>query len=354
MNSIQSDRLAFIDITKGLGIVSVVAGHIYPPGMLHSLIYLFHIPLFFFISGYLFKIKEDKAFASAKLIQLIVPYLSFLILVYTMQNRHFFNSAEFSYAQLALLYFKAFLGGRWLYGYTAAFWFVPVLFVVLVTANWLLKRVKMQTLMLIVLASLTGCYLNSMVFSSLKVPFNINVVLAALPIFLAGYYCKQYPLKRFTVIGCLFLAMAVILSYFNRLPTLDMKKAVYGFPVLSFTAAIAISLLLFTVSKLIAENLPVPANVLRALGQSSLVIMFLHQSVQILLREYFTANCPILMVFSLLIPYLFYLVFRANPLCRAMFLGSKEDAVKLLAKWPGLFNGIPFKRKATVSTELVN
>lgn len=55
----MNTRKHYIDTAKALGIIAVVAGH--APGVHHSLvsfIYSFHMPLFFFLSGYL--LRPDK------------------------------------------------------------------------------------------------------------------------------------------------------------------------------------------------------------------------------------------------------------------------------------------------------
>ncbi len=54
----ESKRLDFIDIAKGIGIILVVTGHLLPVAAgLHVLIYSFHMPLFFFLSG--FFLRQD-------------------------------------------------------------------------------------------------------------------------------------------------------------------------------------------------------------------------------------------------------------------------------------------------------
>jgi len=59
----NTKRLDWIDIAKGIGIILVVLGHTLVPqvretgfaGFLWIFIYNFHMPLFFFLSGYLFE-----------------------------------------------------------------------------------------------------------------------------------------------------------------------------------------------------------------------------------------------------------------------------------------------------------
>jgi len=48
-------RYDYIDIAKGLGILMVVWAHIMITGWTHQFIYAFHMPLFFLLSGMLFK-----------------------------------------------------------------------------------------------------------------------------------------------------------------------------------------------------------------------------------------------------------------------------------------------------------
>lgn len=44
-------RENWVDIAKGIGIILVVMGHANCPEIPHGIIYSFHMPLFFFLSG---------------------------------------------------------------------------------------------------------------------------------------------------------------------------------------------------------------------------------------------------------------------------------------------------------------
>ena len=50
----MSQRNTSISIAKGIAIILMVVGHAECPGALMSLIYLFHMPLFFITAGYFF------------------------------------------------------------------------------------------------------------------------------------------------------------------------------------------------------------------------------------------------------------------------------------------------------------
>lgn len=51
----MNNRISYIDILKGFGIFFVVFGHVTHIGELRDYIWNFHMPLFFFVSGFLYK-----------------------------------------------------------------------------------------------------------------------------------------------------------------------------------------------------------------------------------------------------------------------------------------------------------
>ena len=50
-------RNVTIDALKGLGILLMIIGHSNLPFNLRGLIFVFHMPLFFIVSGYLYKVR---------------------------------------------------------------------------------------------------------------------------------------------------------------------------------------------------------------------------------------------------------------------------------------------------------
>ena len=67
------------DFIKGIGIFLVVLGHTLCPS--HFLINVFHMPLFFFISGMTFHDPDDiRNFILKKINRIMVPYVFFTIL----------------------------------------------------------------------------------------------------------------------------------------------------------------------------------------------------------------------------------------------------------------------------------
>lgn len=73
-------RIEYLDSIKALGIILVVIGHY--TSFLNSFIFLFHMPLFFFISGFLFKYEDNKTLLQKKGKRLMTPYITYLLLFY--------------------------------------------------------------------------------------------------------------------------------------------------------------------------------------------------------------------------------------------------------------------------------
>lgn len=59
----SSKRIKYIDMLKAFCIILVIAGHMgYTPAKVKLLLYIFHIPLFFFLSGMTLNVVKYKSF----------------------------------------------------------------------------------------------------------------------------------------------------------------------------------------------------------------------------------------------------------------------------------------------------
>lgn len=79
----QNQRIEYIDIAKGMGIILMIMGHIGYGELFHRFIHAFHMPLFYFCAGLFF--KEANAFDMRNYIKkkakrLLVPYIFFALI----------------------------------------------------------------------------------------------------------------------------------------------------------------------------------------------------------------------------------------------------------------------------------
>ncbi len=78
-----------IDIIKGVAILSVIVGHLTHFWALRGMIYTFHMPVFFFASGYFFKKKLPYELMKSLSRSLLLPYLfTSIVLNINYLNKH--------------------------------------------------------------------------------------------------------------------------------------------------------------------------------------------------------------------------------------------------------------------------
>lgn len=86
-------RIAYIDLVKGIGILCVLFGHLIPnDGIVKPAIYSFHMPLFFILTGILLKKESIQIKVSKKFHQVIIPYIVWGLIF-----------SSFSFSKLALI-----------------------------------------------------------------------------------------------------------------------------------------------------------------------------------------------------------------------------------------------------------
>jgi polysaccharide biosynthesis protein PslL len=224
-----SSRIGWIDTLKGIGILTVVAGHIFPDTIARYL-FLFHMPLFFFIGGFLFKPSSDwKEYLTKKAFHLLVPYVAFLCLIYVpYETKEILTGKETIAKGIA----RPFLGGRYLIGWTAVFWYVTCFFLVQQVMNFLVNKVSKKFIGLLMLVSLLISYAINKLLPHFGLPWNADVVFAALPVFYLGYLYKdiQGDPGKYKILLFVLLAGVIAFTYYYPANTYDMKTGNYGIP----------------------------------------------------------------------------------------------------------------------------
>jgi len=140
----ETKKINYITIAKGIGIILVVLGHC-GNSTIEKFLLLFHMPLFFFISGFLFKdekLENPIKYIKGKITRLYLPYLIyetiFLLLHNFFINVNIYNTdimivdktiSYLSIKDMLITFIKiVFCAGREPIG--GALWFLVVLFFV--------------------------------------------------------------------------------------------------------------------------------------------------------------------------------------------------------------------------------
>ncbi len=310
----QRERLEWVDVARGIGIVAVVAAHVWTRGGVRDALYSFHMPLFFLLSGYLTRPQPVAGFAGRQVEGQMRPYFAFLALLILADqiieplkgNRPIFS--HWPHDLIPIL-----LGGTWLRGPYTIFWFVPCLMVARILFNALLARWPEPLDRRwggAVLASLLVGYATGRA-TDLS-PLGLLAVPIAFFLLWAGAAYRRIGWRRWMVAPLVLLSLCGLAGLF---PTLNMKVGDYGWPVLSIASAVATSILIFRLSRVVPPSFASP---LIALGRASLVIMYLH----VPLIHYLTPYCgkPWLFAIALIAPFLLWRAIRLSPAARRIFL----------------------------------
>lgn len=324
-------RIAWIDTLKGIGILTVVAGHIFPDAV-SRYIFLFHMPLFFFIGGFLFKPAPDqKEYLAKKSFHLLVPYVAFLFLIYVPYELKEIMAGRETYVKAVI---RPVLGGRYFIEWVSVFWYITCFFLVQQVMNVLMNKVSKKVIDLLMLVSLLVSYALNRFAPSFWLPWNADVVFAALPIFYLGYLYKgaQEQINRYKIVLFVLLAGVIVFTYYYPANRYDMKLAVYGIPFVTLFSSLVVVLCLIALSKVVATNTAMN-KVFSELGTASMVVMFLHQPIQIIAKEQFGILDPTTRFFiAVVLSMAGYYLLNSMTFGRAVFMGSLTDFKKIFSR----------------------
>ncbi len=288
-------REKYIDAAKGLGILTVVYAHVISRcglmaelGLVHKMIYAFHMPLFFFISGYCLGLKKDTgerpAFLPAlKKISrnLLLPYIVwsavYLFISGKLESPQRLN-AVFTARGIAPLWFLAALA------------LCELAFAVLRLATYRLSKKNKTALYLLLSVVLFGAAyvlwlvrdINSLNTKTIGMtPYYLFVTasrfMLTMPILLLGYVVSQAELIKKAgklksgIFGGLLLGATCVVVALSQLSANFHLFKSSNLPVLMCTSLMG-SLGILMLSYALGER----SKILNFMGVNSLAIMILH------------------------------------------------------------------------------
>lgn len=281
-STISKERYAWIDVAKGYGILCVIWAHL-PNEGLNPWIYSFHMPLFFFLSGYVFHIRYDfREFVKRKVKTLIVPYFGLGIpMVLFEWIRYVIKGEALGEAIFRLL--KEFLvQNRYL-----TLWYIACLFWLNLIFYGLAKYIKREWLLLGISFAMPGIGLVYYGAGGDSLPWNIDTCLMAIPFFATGYWYKLHKesvegrlrngRKRGIVFGLCLIGNVgcCVATWILSGEGLEMFYNQYGSPVFTYSSAFMgiVCIIIF------AKQWTMPR--LQQLGENSMLYYAWHQTIMI-------------------------------------------------------------------------
>lgn len=278
----QASRITWIDMAKGYGTILVIYAHL-GVGELWTWIYSFHLPLFFFLSGYVFSTKNNFIkFICKKIKSIVVPYFCLGIPMVLFQLLMYYRDGIFS-IDVAISLFERLIQQKrfWTLWFMACLFFLNLFFYFLAKVC---RREWMITVVSVILPIVGLAYYEN---GGLPFYWNVDTCLMALPFFTLGYLYKLHAKDidfildqiRFNIPVFLFFAIVNVIAWRKSLDEtglgLEMFESNYGNPVYTYIAAFAGIFCVVIVSKWWAI-LPI-----RYVGENSMLYYAWHQTILI-------------------------------------------------------------------------
>lgn len=284
------------NIVKGIGIILVVAGHACNSSVgtpVSNYIYLFHLPLFFFVSGYLYNEEKygDDPYANiasrlkSSWIKYVLIYWVLILLHDTMLGLQMLEESAVLYSKTEMLRQMAYavLGmGHEMMGGTL--WFVPVIVMsssllgMIVSVSRILYRYNgrkwmkyMFQFLVILLCAGAGYILE---YLRIDLAAHMQIVLVVMPFLWAGYLLRKRPQIPDRIFNLpVSVLCAVILLLVSRKYTLDLVFQIV-YPYMHAVAFLGIYICL-TAAKYIQRRAALK-SLFALYGKASFWVMFLH------------------------------------------------------------------------------
>lgn len=279
-------RIEWIDIAKGIGMICVLIGHS-ESSILGNFVYLFHMPLFFFLAGYVYNDSQSNTpmkFFIKRIKSIYLPFIIystvFLIChnvfyrlnIYDSNITYIYTNGEFVKKIVKIIF------GGVTEPMLFTFWFFTSLFTICILFNILSyffsiskftgkEYVRLICILLIYAIGFGTIYFN------MYFPAHINTSMIGLLIYYAGFLSKKFQdvIKYNLQIAVTSLCILIISSFYGHI---DMVKNIYTNPMFFIINSLCGIYLVIYCSKQLSKSKH-NLNLLTETGKNTIHIMAL-------------------------------------------------------------------------------
>lgn len=274
----QKKRIGWVDVFRGLGIMFMILGHVNFTESFNIYIHAFHMPMFFFVTGYFYGMKKMsyKDFLLHDLRTLIIPYFVFFLLF---QPLHYIYTKEFDFYYMIKSFFSS---NHNRIDVSGVLWFLLCLFTCKQIFYWLEKILHGYALTtMIVLLTLLGNLVP------VKLPLCMDSALSCLAVLYAGYLVKKYSTNIVVekmmnipiIINVLLMILNVVCIFLNE--PVNIRTNDYGNILLYWTNCILAIFCWINWAKYIEKSsvkvIRTANRALQYLGKNSIVYLTLNE-----------------------------------------------------------------------------
>lgn len=231
-----SGRIDYIDAMKGIAIILMIYNHVSLTGLeINRFIGVFHMPLFFLLSGYLYKHRSMPDLLVRNCKRILLPYITTCLIIFILG---FFLSKNYNWI---LSIFWGNSKPLSIYNYenlsVGPLWFLTAFFTAMVYCN-LLYRLKNKILMWTLLLVTFSLSVIQVQMNGFLLPFGITTGLGGAVFVMAGIEFKQHGFndydKRYKLLFAIIWLLCVAFGncamswHIYRLNVLQIVGGVFG------------------------------------------------------------------------------------------------------------------------------
>lgn len=287
-------RIDYIDILRSVGILLMVAGHVGFGNAFDYYIHAFHMPMFYIISGYLYKNKNIKfrEFVIKKIRSLIIPYLIFgifheVIIIFIGIVRNDVNILSDMYHLLLYNHENMPIAG--------GLWFLTSLFFMDILIYCLEKLVNIWLkysciIFLVILGYVIPFYT--------RLPLSMDTALVGVGLFYIGKYMHETEIGLRSNRKLLYCSIAIIigsiLAFVNGY--VNVRQGIYSNLVLFFIVSFLMTYGMLVVCQKFNLKGSIAFNELKFIGRNTMVYVCLNQILILLISK------PLFMLLTIIQP----------------------------------------------------
>lgn len=317
MTAAPRRRSAAIDAVRVLGIAAVIFGHTYSGPLTHEFIYAWHVPLFFFLTGYLWSTRKSLDHEiKNRARRLGLPYVSWFAVLALLAVASMVMAGS---VDLRALVMPA-LGGSHARGWFGTFWFVSALLFTAILYR-LVCRLPSAAVWAIAGVGITlGYFFGSTLAAT---PLAIGSALPCLMFVVAGAAARhaERGIRQPLWTGTALIIAPLLMIAAIHPTTVDIKQGEYGVPVVGALFACAISFGLV----LVAKTIPWPSMVGSAITELAVVgiaVVLFHPYVLGQVRAW-GAPAPLVLVAAIVVPWVMATALHRTVLS-PLFIGTER------------------------------
>ena len=290
----MKNRIKWIDLAKFIGITFVIYSHFEAcPEFMRIFFSPFFLAIFFFVSGYTFKVNSDfKSFLVNKINQLIIPWLIYSNINILISGVKSFKQHDNSLIVEIIqnLYQIRYYGDR--------LWFVPALFTASIAMYFVIKKyeIKPNNGLLILFVYVLGfirklykVYIDPDLFPwhYTTLPWHLDYIPTALTFMVLGYLFRKDYEKKFDQYNC-YRNLFIITIVFIFVVSFENRSFNYVFDYFYDQFCHILGLLMIvSFSKLIKGN-----KMMLYIGMNTLIYFFIHNKCVTLFEVIFKNLLP--------------------------------------------------------------